>query len=330
MSDSALELRRKYDELSPLFDRLGNSVVLSVKDILAEKNISVLDIGARTKQWDSAKEKLVRKEYANPFSDMEDWCGVRIICYYPSDVEKIAEVLRNEFDVLSEENTAERLGPQEFGYRSTHLIVRMKPDWLHVPAHRGLKDCKAEVQVRTVLMHAWAEIQHKLAYKSQDQVPVNFQRQLYRLSAKFEEADEQFDILRRDLQRYRRQVRSSPKEMSLAEVPLNLETLQAFLDASYPSRKSGRQDAAYLLSEIQKLGLNFQDLHDAVSAQQPILQKLEGARANSWLATGALRNALDISNDKYLESRRQMAHFEEWFDEVRRGRGLLGRPMPWE
>lgn len=324
MAEELEDLEREYQERRPLFDRLGQGIVASVEDLLREAQISCLDIATRTKGWASVKEKLSRKHYSDPFTDMEDWCGVRIICYYPSDVEKILEIIRKEFELISEENTAERLGPQEFGYRSVHLIVQLRPEWLHVPVHRGLKNVKAEIQVRTVLMHAWAEIQHKLAYKSQDQVPANFQRQFYRLSAKFEEADEQFDALRRDLQRYRRRIDVESKTKTMAETPLNLETFIAFLHRSFPERIVKRSIAAEALAEIQLVNLNFQDLQAAVD-----LQRLSARALPKWSAVGALRNALDVYSDEYLQLRQDSFADSSRYDLLKSQRESVGKKMPF-
>ena len=84
-------------------------------------------------------------------------------------------------------------------------------------------------------MHAWAEIQHKLAYKSGDQVPEAFQRMLFRLSAKFEEADEQLEHIRNGLSSYRSEVRLTAGLgfASLRGQSLNLDTLTILLDAAY-------------------------------------------------------------------------------------------------
>ncbi len=324
MAEELDDLEREYQERRPHFDRLGQGIVASVEDLLGEAHISCLDIATRTKGWASVKEKLLRKHYSNPFTDMEDWCGVRIICYYPSDVEKILEIIRKEFEVISEENTAERLGPQEFGYRSVHLIVQLRPEWLHVPAHRGLKNVKAEIQVRTVLMHAWAEIQHKLAYKSQDQIPANFQRQFYRLSAKFEEADEQFDALRRDLQRYRRKINVESKTKAIAETPLNLETFIAFLERSFPDRTLNRTIAAEALGEIQAANLNFQDLQAAID-----LQRASSRVLPRWSSIGAIRNALDLYSDKYLQLRQDNFAESGRYELLKSQRESVGKKMPF-
>lgn len=325
------DFQSRYQYLAPLYARLGVSLVAAIETFLQQSEISIVDITHRIKSAESAAEKSNRKNYSNPIVQIEDWCGIRIICYYSSDVEKICKILREEFDIIGEENTENRLKPQEFGYRSTHLIVSIKDSWLQAPQYRGLHKMKAEVQIRTILMHAWAEIEHKLAYKSSEQAPNNFKRKLYRLSAKFEEADEQFEELKNNLTQYRETILKNTQQNldAFRDQELNLETFQLLLDTAYPSRKRLIEKSAALLAEVLPLELSMTDLVDAIEAQVSVISKMEGLDAESrWAQVGAMRNALDISNDKYYTHRRDslLRHQgSEWRQKVLIGRKALGK-----
>lgn len=263
---------------------------------------------ARVKDLDSAYEKIDRKGYKQPFEQIEDWCGLRIICYYPSDIDLICAVLKEEFSIQKQEDTAQRLAPHEFGYRSTHFILQVKSDWTSTPNYRGLLGIKAEVQVRTILMHAWAEIEHKLSYKSAEQVPDQFRRKLYRLSAKFEEADEQFEELRDGITNYRKNIRETVKNASAFRTQdLNLDTLQAFLDKAFPDAKRKTQPANDLLDELASLNMNLKDVVNAweiAKGSLANLQKSESPIVEPLAQVGLLRLALDIGCDKYYELRK--------------------------
>jgi len=190
----------KYKELLPQYENLGQNISQALELLLKEKDISCLSISYRIKESDSFFEKLKRKRYKDPFEEIEDICGVRVICYYQSDVEKITEIIKKEFDVIENDNKVENLEYDQFGYRSSHFIIKIKKEWLSTPNYRGLENLKTELQIRTVLMHAWAEIEHKLAYKSKLQIPKEFQRKLARISAKLEESDEQFEDIKNQIQ----------------------------------------------------------------------------------------------------------------------------------
>lgn len=97
---------------------------------------------------------------------------------------------------MNSEDKVDNLEPDKFGYRSHHFVVTLRHEWLNVPNYRGLEGIKAEIQVRTILMHAWADISHKLSYKKKEHIPELFQRNLFQLSALFEIADDRFEMLR--------------------------------------------------------------------------------------------------------------------------------------
>ena len=316
----------------PRYQRLADNIVPAIRTFFEQQEISILDITSRIKTVESAYEKISRKNYADPFIEIEDLCGIRVICYYPSDVDKIARIVRSEFDVKTEEDTRQRLSPQEFGYRSTHFIVTIKTSWLKAPNYRELGGLKIEIQVRTILMHAWAEIEHKLAYKSESQVPEAFKRKLYRLSAKFEEADEQFEELRRGLLDYRETIRGDAKsELSLLRSKeLNLDTFQILLDTAYPDLERADAPTAKLLVELAQYELSMSDLVDAVDAQRPLLKQLDemgkDRQGHRWAQVGAMRNALDLSNDKYYQVRRkELKSIPVWMERVSFGRKALGK-----
>ena len=111
------------------------------------------------------REKKIRE----PFDEIEDICGVRVICYYTSDVDKVTQIIKNEFQILESQNKSDLLGVNEFAYRSQHFIVKTNSKWNAAPNYRDLGNLKAEIQVRTILMHTWAEIEHKLNYKNKAQ-----------------------------------------------------------------------------------------------------------------------------------------------------------------
>jgi putative GTP pyrophosphokinase len=171
-----------------------------VADLLAEAGIDVIQIESRTKDLDSFTEKISRKraKYANPLTEITDLVGLRIITYYREDVAAVGEVLRGEFqiDATNSVDKAASLDPDRFGYSSVHYVVSLSPDRRRLVEWRPYAGMRAEIQVRTALQHAWSAVNHKLDYKSPTEVPRELRRRLFRLSALFELADEEFSELR--------------------------------------------------------------------------------------------------------------------------------------
>lgn len=306
-------LRNEYNEKCPKYERLARNLKQAFESFLDEAGLDVLDVDFRIKNFDSFGDKIQRKGYKDPFQEIEDICGLRIICYYHSDLEKVSQIIKKEFDVLESVDKADLLEPDRFGYRSLHFIVTVRKDWLKAPNYRGLDGLKAEVQVRTILMHAWADVEHKLAYKKTEHIPDQFRRKLFRLSAHFESADDQLDGLRKDKEEYMKKLISEEvKESGRFDVSqdLNLDSLQAFLDFYFPDRIGFLQDTSDLLEDIMRVNISFKDLVEGFEKTKDILPLVEveiskDNKKRIWAQVGIVRYILDITHNDYWQLRQK-------------------------
>jgi ppGpp synthetase/RelA/SpoT-type nucleotidyltranferase len=271
------EVSETYSNVRTKYDTLGINLAQALELFLIEKDIKVLSVSYRVKDKDSFIEKIDRKKYEKPFDEIEDICGIRIICYYKTDVDKIAEIIAKEFEVLENQDKEELLEADQFGYRSTHFIVKIKKDWLQAPNYRGLENLKAEIQIRTVLMHAWAEIEHKLAYKKAAHVPKQFKRKLSRISAKLEEADEQFEELKKEIAEYKEDVAEIAKSESVKNknIELNLDSLQAFLDTAFPDRDKIIRLTGEVVDYLLKYNISLEELISSYERVKKYLPEFE-------------------------------------------------------
>jgi putative GTP pyrophosphokinase len=231
------DLRLEYDRRFPTYVRASKNIREAIELLIESAEIPVLAVLSRVKSFESFQEKVEKKNYANPFGQSTDFVGIRAILYFPKDVISATELLTKEFDVIESADKADLLQTNEFGYRSHHLLLRTPKSWASTPNYRGLEQITVEVQLRTVLMHAWAEIEHKLQYKSKVQVPLNLQRKLFLLSAKVEEADDQFQSLVADVGAYRKDIAMKAAKAGKFDVTieLNLDTLKELLVFFYPT-----------------------------------------------------------------------------------------------
>jgi len=309
------KIREKFNNLRPLYKRLAENIKQALETFLQEENISFLTVTYRIKDIDSFIEKIERKKCKNPFDDIEDICGIRIICFYQKDVEKICEIIKEEFLIEESEDKENLLSEDQFGYRSFHFIGKIKKNWLEAPNYRGLEDLKTEIQVRTILMHAWAEIEHKLAYKQKIHIPPHLKRKLYRISAKLEEADEQFEDIKFESETYRKNVISEAKQKGGKfdkKMKLNLDNFQAFLDYEFPDRSSDIESTRDLLNEIIEHKISFEEIlngYDKVSSilddmeKETFRDKLKKDESYGWHQVGVMRNILDLTVERYYEKR---------------------------
>ncbi|KXY68598.1 hypothetical protein AT261_10310 [Bacillus cereus] len=300
-----VSLVNMYENMIPKYNKLGINLTQAIELLLEEHSIQYLKVYYRIKESDSFMGKTDRKRYIDPFNEVEDICGIRIICYYKSDIDKICNVINEEFDVLESQDKEELLKPDQFGYRSHHFIVKIKEEWLCTPNYKGLADLKAEIQIRTNLMHTWAEIEHELGYKKEEDIPSEFRRKFSRISAKLEEADEQFEDLKSDISVYRDSRANSPV---ILDEDLNADNLQAFLDKYFSDRKIYKDGASDLVSELKRLDINLPKLLDLHEKCKDLLLDLEEAERElfdddelKWAQIGALRSILMLTVDNYME-----------------------------
>lgn len=82
-------LKQEFLKANPLYQRLSFNITESLKFLLKDSGIPYLDVYSRVKEFDSFFDKIDRKQYKKPFDQIEDICGLRIVCYYPSDILQI-------------------------------------------------------------------------------------------------------------------------------------------------------------------------------------------------------------------------------------------------
>ena len=194
-----------YADDRPATVAAGTEALALITGLLDDAGINYLSVTGRTKTVASFAEKAARTvdgapAYPDPLRDITDQIGVRVITYVQSDVEAVADLLAAQVVVLDDRDMG-RATAQEgrFGYVSRHLL-------LGVPAARSaelaaLVGRVVQVQVRTVLQHAWAEFEHDIRYKGT--VPAEhaseFDRRFTLAAGLLELADEQFTAIRERL-----------------------------------------------------------------------------------------------------------------------------------
>lgn len=229
-------LFQEYNDKLPNYDRARENIKEALEEYLKEKNISFVTIESRIKDFESFYEKISRKKYKNPFEQNEDFCGIRIILYFQDDIEKVNKIIEENFIIEELENKSNKLEDNEFGYRSNHLIIRVKDSWCVTPNYKGLENIKIELQIRTVLMHTWAAIEHKLGYKSNQELPKNLKRKLYLMSAQLENADMQFQEIKNAAEDFQHiTVEESKKVGKFTADKLNIDTFKALLEFYFPT-----------------------------------------------------------------------------------------------
>tara|TARA_R110001592_G_scaffold17518_2_gene73786 strand:+ start:85066 stop:86043 length:978 start_codon:yes stop_codon:yes gene_type:complete len=135
------------------------------------------------------------KSYSNPLNDIEDKIGTRVILLKSADIEKLKGlILGSSFwqSKLTKDNNQEiEDKPKIFDYQSCHLVVW--PNDKSKFTDRDINEClTCEIQIRTLLQHAFAEVSHDSTYKGPYQSDKVILRNLAKAMALMEATDDYF------------------------------------------------------------------------------------------------------------------------------------------
>lgn len=180
----------------------------------------------------------------------------RIITFYTDDVDRLASIVEQLFDIDWDNSVDKRRLHQldSFGYNSLHYICRIPSSLYCAPEFPQLNQIRFELQIRTTLQHAWAAINHDTGYKTGIEIPKEYLRQMNRLAGMLEMADDEFSRIRTELTDYRRRVQQLVQNGKLDDVQLDGDTFGSFLRAR-PLDPLNRRIAAINQAEIQEVPL---------------------------------------------------------------------------
>lgn len=257
------DAEQHYKNQLPSLERLATEVQFALAHALSSSGIKLHGVTVRVKDQTSYLEKIARKNYNDPQSEVQDLVGARIVCLYASDLPKLGEVVESLFEVIEHEDKVNS-GPSEaFGYMSVHYVCRL-PATSAGPRYEGLHGLAFEIQCRTILMDAWANVSHHLAYKGEASIPRALKRDFHALAALFHIADSHFEILAERSRRADEEAAILITETSSSaslwiDMPIDRSTVQAYLVLKMRERQAIRPVEEWavsdLVEEISELGV---------------------------------------------------------------------------
>ena len=224
--------KQEYDTLIPKYRELESIVEDLMRSSFQQHDIKVESIPHRIKTWDSAYGKTLRKPEIYPSAkEMNDLLGFRVICYFASQVDESAAIIKELFEIDPSRSRDKRslLNPTAFGYISLHYICTLKPDSDYPEELKGLR---FEIQIRSALQHVWAEIEHDLGYKTVLEIPRDMRREFSRVAGLLEIADESFDRIRTRISDYEKDTLQMIKEDRADHLTVDRFTLVQFIRRS--------------------------------------------------------------------------------------------------
>jgi ppGpp synthetase/RelA/SpoT-type nucleotidyltranferase len=171
IEDFLTHYNREFD----FFAELSRTVQQKLEFALLSHGVRAM-VTSRAKRPDRLQQKLVKrnkktlyKNFKAIYKDIKDLAGVRVALYFPADRDRVERVIKELFVSVRTpkkfpETRRPKPGKRFIGYVATHYLIHLKPDGLQEGLSR-YSDTAVEIQVASVLMHAWAEVDHDLVYK---------------------------------------------------------------------------------------------------------------------------------------------------------------------
>ena len=262
---------QEYAERQPHLQLVAERWVALVTSILDDAGINYLTVTGRAKGVASFAAKAARTvdgvpAFADPLAEITDQLGVRVITYVHSDVAAVADLLGDQVLVRDDRDLGRETASEgRFGYASRHLLVDLDPDRDAHPDHELLRGHRAQVQIRTVLQHAWAEFEHDIRYKGTipDQHVPDFDRRFTLAAGLLELADREFSTIRERLQTEM----AAPQPALADDDPrISPRELAAFLAGQYADAGWSRTDHyAWISGLLLELGItSLEELGDVL------------------------------------------------------------------
>lgn len=336
MTINQSEIEKQYLAKKKDYEELGNILLDRINKILKEHETAFDYVQMRIKKFDSFYDKIFREQLTNPdkqsgetdpFKTNKDFVGLRVIHLFDDDLNSIVKILEKEFQINKEDKKdltrLRRKSEREFTYRSYHVFVRLKGELKK--SHPHLSGMVAEVQIRTICMHTWASIEHKLNYKKQDSLPKDYRpiitRKFSQMSAVLEISDEFFMALRNEknniIKQYKANLSDAKKKEVVLKEELNIEALQAYIEKKYSRYPQEKRRIKSLLEEMTfaHIGLNAIEIGEQSLKDKNFFKHVIDnypSPKEEQTQTGVVRLILDITDDDFYEVRKLKMAGSKW------------------
>jgi ppGpp synthetase/RelA/SpoT-type nucleotidyltranferase len=295
-----------YDQQLPVYKAALQQLAQDVRLILEPQGLTPA-IKYRIKSFDAYFDKLQKHNKSSDrrrMATITDFFGLRIVCPFLEDIETVSNLLASHFEVLDTECKANQHSFREFGYDSVHLTLRMEVTQTGRSMPGVRKVC--EVQLRTILQDAWAEVEHELVYKSDISLPnQSIRRKLASLNATLTLSD----LIFQEIRDYQKEIRQHGRKRRASVEGEALD--QKFIAISHPTTTEPPARIgpipSTLASHLEKTMLRAlkahsnHDLENAIALYGQLLgmqldRKMRGLvynhRGMAFFATGSHQRAL--------------------------------------
>lgn len=317
--DSAIKWYRKNRSL---YKSLASKVEEIIRENLEQRKLQYHSVTSRGKSLKSFSDKAKSRKYADPINEIKDMAGIRIITYLESDVKKVAGIIEKLFDIdkANSLDQAQLLGSDRLGYRSVHYAAKFDKTRCKLPEYKRYEDLPFEIQIRSLLQHAWAEIEHDRNYKFSGKLPTELERRFRLVAGMLEVADHEFVSIAEEIEKYKTDIAEELRKGDL-DIEINTASLKEYLSAKFAKLieeglllKDFGDDAKLVVEEVHLFSiLRLYQLDTIIPEDfQDSIRSILKLQLHPKLDfTGLIRNMLIINDAKrYFEvSWRNNWHF---------------------
>ncbi len=158
-----------YAESKPRYEEALARFIATVEPILTAGGLSPT-LKGRVKDFSSyyaKKLRLLKQAWTDKTTPLpvNDIVAIRVVCPFLGDLAVAEKLLSERFEVVEVERKGAERSFREFGYESIHLLARIPEELMALCPH--IDRNVIEIQLRTILQEAWAEVEHELVYKAE-------------------------------------------------------------------------------------------------------------------------------------------------------------------
>ncbi|WP_315751415.1 hypothetical protein [Bradyrhizobium sp. SZCCHNS3055] len=267
----------EYLRIQPFYGDLADVVSRIIRESIASREIKIHSVQSRAKSAESFSTKAAtpsdqnpeEPKYRNPLQEITDLAGVRVITHFLSTLVDIDAMLVDEFEIVEKSNKGTLLIQSDrFGYQSIHYLVRLRAARAALPEYHRYAGHIVEVQVRTILQHAWAEIEHDIQYKSSTTIPTEIRRRFVALAGMLEIGDREFQAIDDANRSLESAAITKVEAGTLSGVEITPQALKLFLNKKLgPDGRMSDWSYDWTVRLLKRLG--FRDLSEVEKAIEP-------------------------------------------------------------
>lgn len=209
---------------------------------------SIEQVDGRVKTISSILDKCRKKGISieDVTTKIEDIAGIRIICQFVEDIERVVELLHNRSDIEIKQEKDYVKEPKDSGYRSYHMIV-----WYTVETMDGPKRIMVEIQIRTMAMNFWATVEHSLQYKYKMHIPKEIEERLLKSAEAVVVLDKEMSQVRLEIMDAQNAFQKQAK--LVADILNTIQNMYRVAEADEMSRIQDEFYQIYSMNNLEQL-----------------------------------------------------------------------------